>query len=164
MVSRFCINFYLCLGSIYIAFITEFICIFNIFKTYLYLFIVRVCECKHELALTYTSAVIRKKIVLHTGSLSIDKVLYFSYCFDIFMFICVCICIFVYGEFSISEPLFCLLLQYLETMFTLLFQLLQQVTECDTKMHVLHVLSCVIERVNVQVICETKTSVRWKYI
>uniref|UniRef100_A0A2K5QEF7 Importin-11 n=1 Tax=Cebus imitator TaxID=2715852 RepID=A0A2K5QEF7_CEBIM len=42
-------------------------------------------------------------------------------------------------------------LQYLETMFTLLFQLLQQVTECDTKMHVLHVLSCVIERVNVQI-------------
>ncbi|KAH0512365.1 Importin-11 [Microtus ochrogaster] len=41
--------------------------------------------------------------------------------------------------------------QYLETMFTLLFQLLQQVTECDTKMHVLHVLSCVIERVNVQI-------------
>lgn len=36
-------------------------------------------------------------------------------------------------------------------MFTLLFQLLQQVTECDTKMHVLHVLSCVIERVNVQI-------------
>ncbi|XP_012519960.1 PREDICTED: importin-11 [Propithecus coquereli] len=42
-------------------------------------------------------------------------------------------------------------LQYLETMFTLLFQLLQQVTECDTKMHVLHVLSCVIERVNMQI-------------
>uniref|UniRef100_A0ABI7YL21 Importin N-terminal domain-containing protein n=1 Tax=Felis catus TaxID=9685 RepID=A0ABI7YL21_FELCA len=41
-------------------------------------------------------------------------------------------------------------LPYLETMFTLLFQLLQQVTECDTKMHVLHVLSCVIERVNIQ--------------
>uniref|UniRef100_A0A9L0SQW0 Importin-11 n=1 Tax=Equus caballus TaxID=9796 RepID=A0A9L0SQW0_HORSE len=41
-------------------------------------------------------------------------------------------------------------LPYLETMFTLLFQLLQQVTECDTKMHVLHVLSCVIERVNMQ--------------
>uniref|UniRef100_A0A2K5DH15 Importin-11 n=1 Tax=Aotus nancymaae TaxID=37293 RepID=A0A2K5DH15_AOTNA len=40
---------------------------------------------------------------------------------------------------------------YLETMFTLLFQLLQQVTECDTKMHVLHVLSCVIERVNIQI-------------
>ncbi|OBS80045.1 hypothetical protein A6R68_21754, partial [Neotoma lepida] len=40
--------------------------------------------------------------------------------------------------------------QYLETMFTLLFQLLQQVTECDTKMHVLHVLSCVIERVNIR--------------
>jgi hypothetical protein len=42
-------------------------------------------------------------------------------------------------------------LPYLETMFTQLFQLLQQVTECDTKMHVLHVLSCVIERVNVQI-------------
>uniref|UniRef100_A0A9L0RDA7 Importin-11 n=1 Tax=Equus caballus TaxID=9796 RepID=A0A9L0RDA7_HORSE len=42
-------------------------------------------------------------------------------------------------------------LVYLETMFTLLFQLLQQVTECDTKMHVLHVLSCVIERVNMQI-------------
>ncbi|PNI41080.1 IPO11 isoform 4 [Pan troglodytes] len=42
-------------------------------------------------------------------------------------------------------------LPYLETMFTLLFQLLQQVTECDTKMHVLHVLSCVIERVNMQI-------------
>lgn len=56
--------------------------------------------------------------------------------------------------FCISVPNFYLFfyLQYLETMFTLLFQLLQQVTECDTKMHVLHVLSCVIERVNVQVI------------
>lgn len=42
-------------------------------------------------------------------------------------------------------------LPYLETMFTLLFQLLQQVTECDTKMQVLHVLSCVIERVNMQI-------------
>ncbi|KAB0395044.1 hypothetical protein E2I00_007536, partial [Balaenoptera physalus] len=42
-------------------------------------------------------------------------------------------------------------LVYLETVFTLLFQLLQQVTECDTKMHVLHVLSCVIERVNMQI-------------
>ncbi|XP_038621646.1 importin-11 [Tachyglossus aculeatus] len=42
-------------------------------------------------------------------------------------------------------------LPYLDTMFTLLFQLLQQVTECDTKMHVLHVLSCVIERVSVQI-------------
>ncbi|XP_067172692.1 importin-11 isoform X2 [Apteryx mantelli] len=41
-------------------------------------------------------------------------------------------------------------LPYLESMFTLLFQLLQEVTECDTKMHVLHVLSCVIERVNMQ--------------
>ncbi|XP_028914822.1 importin-11 isoform X3 [Ornithorhynchus anatinus] len=42
-------------------------------------------------------------------------------------------------------------LPYLDTVFTLLFQLLQQVTECDTKMHVLHVLSCVIERVSVQI-------------
>ncbi|XP_041085475.1 importin-11-like [Polyodon spathula] len=42
-------------------------------------------------------------------------------------------------------------LPYLESIFNLLFQLLQQVTECDTKMHVLHVISCVIERVNVQI-------------
>ncbi|KAM6035313.1 importin-11 isoform 2-T4 [Theristicus caerulescens] len=42
-------------------------------------------------------------------------------------------------------------LPYLESMFTLLFQLLQEVTQCDTKMHVLHVLSCVIERVNMQI-------------
>uniref|UniRef100_A0A8D2JCC9 Importin-11 n=1 Tax=Varanus komodoensis TaxID=61221 RepID=A0A8D2JCC9_VARKO len=43
------------------------------------------------------------------------------------------------------------LFKYLESMFTLLFQLLQEVRECDTKMHVLHVLSCVIERVNMQI-------------
>uniref|UniRef100_A0A672Z8D8 Importin-11 n=1 Tax=Sphaeramia orbicularis TaxID=375764 RepID=A0A672Z8D8_9TELE len=43
-------------------------------------------------------------------------------------------------------------LPYLESIFGLLFQLLQQVTECDTKMQVLHVISCVIERVNIQVI------------
>ncbi|KAM9263124.1 importin-11 isoform 3-T4 [Morus bassanus] len=42
-------------------------------------------------------------------------------------------------------------LPYLESMFTLLFELLQEVTQCDTKMHVLHVLSCVIERVNMQI-------------
>ncbi|CAF94794.1 unnamed protein product, partial [Tetraodon nigroviridis] len=42
-------------------------------------------------------------------------------------------------------------LPYLESIFGLLFQLLQQVTECDTKMQVLHVISCVIERVNIQV-------------
>ncbi|XP_010003664.1 PREDICTED: importin-11 [Chaetura pelagica] len=42
-------------------------------------------------------------------------------------------------------------LPYLESMFTLLFQLLQEVNQCDTKMHVLHVLSCVIERVNIQI-------------
>ncbi|NXF07300.1 IPO11 protein, partial [Smithornis capensis] len=42
-------------------------------------------------------------------------------------------------------------LPYLESMFTLLFQLLQEVTQCDTKMHVLHVLSCVIERVHMQI-------------
>ncbi|XP_062984095.1 importin-11 [Elgaria multicarinata webbii] len=42
-------------------------------------------------------------------------------------------------------------LPYLESVFTLLFQLLQEVRECDTKMHVLHVLSCVIERVSLQI-------------
>ncbi|XP_068167834.1 importin-11 isoform X1 [Antennarius striatus] len=42
-------------------------------------------------------------------------------------------------------------LPYLESIFGLLFQLLQQVTECDTKMQVLHVISCVIERVNIQI-------------
>ncbi|KAJ8414029.1 hypothetical protein AAFF_G00066270 [Aldrovandia affinis] len=42
-------------------------------------------------------------------------------------------------------------LPYLESIFSLLFQLLQQVTECDTKMQVLHVVSCVIERVSVQI-------------
>ncbi|KAM7391440.1 hypothetical protein PAMP_022129 [Pampus punctatissimus] len=42
-------------------------------------------------------------------------------------------------------------LVYLESIFGLLFQLLQQVTECDTKMQVLHVISCVIERVNIQI-------------
>ncbi|XP_051785651.1 importin-11 [Erpetoichthys calabaricus] len=42
-------------------------------------------------------------------------------------------------------------LPYLESIFSLLFQLLQQVTECDTKMHILHVISCVVERVNTQI-------------
>ncbi|KAM6965632.1 importin-11 [Aplochiton taeniatus] len=42
-------------------------------------------------------------------------------------------------------------LPYLESIFGLLFQLLQQVTECDTKMQILHVISCVIERVNIQI-------------
>ncbi|TWW60576.1 Importin-11 [Takifugu flavidus] len=42
-------------------------------------------------------------------------------------------------------------LVYLESIFGLLFQLLQQVTECDTKMQVLHVISCVIERVSIQI-------------
>ncbi|XP_066514944.1 importin-11 [Hoplias malabaricus] len=42
-------------------------------------------------------------------------------------------------------------LPYLESMFTLLFQLLQQVNECDSKMQILHVLSCVIERVSSQI-------------
>ncbi|XP_038646934.1 importin-11 isoform X2 [Scyliorhinus canicula] len=40
---------------------------------------------------------------------------------------------------------------YLENIFSLLFHLLQEVTECDTKMHVLHVISCVIERVGMQI-------------
>lgn len=42
-------------------------------------------------------------------------------------------------------------LPYLESIFGLLFQLLQQVNECDTKMQVLHVISCVIERVSIQI-------------
>ncbi|PVD19589.1 hypothetical protein C0Q70_20079 [Pomacea canaliculata] len=39
------------------------------------------------------------------------------------------------------------LLPYMDTLFSLLFNLLKEVRECDTKMHVLHVLSFVIERV-----------------
>ncbi|XP_036434040.1 importin-11 [Colossoma macropomum] len=42
-------------------------------------------------------------------------------------------------------------LPYLECIFGLLFQLLQQVNECDSKMQVLHVISCVIERVGIQI-------------
>ncbi|KAJ6669936.1 hypothetical protein lerEdw1_000485 [Lerista edwardsae] len=51
----------------------------------------------------------------------------------------------------LTQTIIVFLLQYLESVFTLLFQLLQEVRECDTKMHVLHVLSCVIERVNMQI-------------
>ncbi|XP_043919759.1 importin-11 [Protopterus annectens] len=51
-------------------------------------------------------------------------------------------------DFEFSTEQF---LPYLESIFSLLFQLLQQVMECDTKMHVLHVISCVIERVNMQI-------------
>ncbi|KAL4228026.1 Importin-11 [Mactra antiquata] len=40
---------------------------------------------------------------------------------------------------------------FLEVMFSLLFQLLQEVQECDTKMQVLHVVSFVIERVGKQI-------------
>ncbi|XP_076859386.1 importin-11 isoform X2 [Brachyhypopomus gauderio] len=42
-------------------------------------------------------------------------------------------------------------LPFLQSIFALLFQLLQQVTECDTKMQILHVISCVIERVGTQI-------------
>ncbi|XP_078607197.1 importin-11-like isoform X1 [Branchiostoma floridae x Branchiostoma japonicum] len=42
-------------------------------------------------------------------------------------------------------------LPYLERSFSLLFHLLQQVSECDTKMQVLHVLSFVIERVGSEI-------------
>uniref|UniRef100_A0AAY4AM19 Importin-11 n=1 Tax=Denticeps clupeoides TaxID=299321 RepID=A0AAY4AM19_9TELE len=38
-----------------------------------------------------------------------------------------------------------------KSIFGLLFHLLRQVTECDTKMQVLHVISCVIERVSIQI-------------
>ncbi|KAF5885913.1 importin-11, partial [Clarias magur] len=41
--------------------------------------------------------------------------------------------------------------QYVESIFALLFQMLQQVTECDSKMQILHVISCVIERVGMQI-------------
>ncbi|KAK7479675.1 hypothetical protein BaRGS_00029051 [Batillaria attramentaria] len=43
------------------------------------------------------------------------------------------------------------LLPYIEAIFSLLFNLLKEVRECDTKMHVLHVLSFVIERVGCEI-------------
>ncbi|KAL5005534.1 hypothetical protein ScPMuIL_018990 [Solemya velum] len=42
-------------------------------------------------------------------------------------------------------------LPYLDSSFTLLFQLLKEVNECDSKMQVLHVISFVIERVGYQI-------------
>ncbi|XP_046727082.1 importin-11 isoform X1 [Silurus meridionalis] len=42
-------------------------------------------------------------------------------------------------------------LPYVESIFALLFHLLQQVMECDSKMQILHVISCVIERVGMQI-------------
>ncbi|KAI5086267.1 importin-11 isoform X1 [Silurus meridionalis] len=41
--------------------------------------------------------------------------------------------------------------KYVESIFALLFHLLQQVMECDSKMQILHVISCVIERVGMQI-------------
>ncbi|GFS20703.1 importin-11 [Elysia marginata] len=41
--------------------------------------------------------------------------------------------------------------QFIESLFSLLFHLLKEVRECDTKMHVLHVLSFVIERVGSEI-------------
>ncbi|KAK7116601.1 hypothetical protein V1264_002257 [Littorina saxatilis] len=49
-------------------------------------------------------------------------------------------------EFSTEQ-----LLPYIEPVFSLLFNLLKEVRECDTKMHVLHVLSFVIERVGAEI-------------
>lgn len=49
-------------------------------------------------------------------------------------------------EFNISQ-----FLPFLETFFSLLFKLLQDARECDTKMQVLHVISFVIERVGYQI-------------
>ncbi|XP_052792511.1 importin-11-like [Mya arenaria] len=49
-------------------------------------------------------------------------------------------------EFSVEQ-----FLPYLEVLFSLLFQLLKEVQQCDTKMQVLHVISFVIERVDVQI-------------
>lgn len=42
-------------------------------------------------------------------------------------------------------------LPFIESLFSLLFHLLKEVRECDTKMHVLHVLSFVIERVGSEI-------------
>ncbi|KAH3830258.1 hypothetical protein DPMN_103499 [Dreissena polymorpha] len=49
-------------------------------------------------------------------------------------------------EFNVEQ-----FLPFLETCFSLLFQLLKEVDQCDTKMQVLHVISFVIERVDVQI-------------
>ncbi|XP_076465605.1 importin-11-like [Babylonia areolata] len=49
-------------------------------------------------------------------------------------------------EFSTEQ-----LLPYIESVFSLLFNLLKEVRECDTKMHVLHVLSFVIERMGSEI-------------
>lgn len=62
-------------------------------------------------------------------------------------------------EHFVTCQLYYFSVQYLESIFGLLFQLLQQVTECDTKMQVLHVISCVIERVNIQVRLEISSQV-----
>ena len=49
-------------------------------------------------------------------------------------------------EFSVEE-----LEPYLEQVFSLLFSLLKEVSECDTKLNVLNVLSYLIERVGVSI-------------
>ncbi|XP_060607409.1 importin-11-like isoform X2 [Ruditapes philippinarum] len=49
-------------------------------------------------------------------------------------------------EFKVDQ-----FLPFLEVIFSLLFQLLKEVNECDTKMQVLHVVSFVVERVGVQI-------------
>ncbi|XP_069137987.1 importin-11-like [Argopecten irradians] len=49
-------------------------------------------------------------------------------------------------EFNVDQ-----FLPYLNASFSMLFELLQEVRECDTKMQVLHVISFVIERVGAQI-------------
>lgn len=50
---------------------------------------------------------------------------------------------------------------YLEPAFNLLFNLLKEAHECDTKMHVLNVMSLIIERVGVQIRPHSETLVQY---
>ncbi|XP_072166659.1 importin-11-like [Diadema setosum] len=51
-------------------------------------------------------------------------------------------------DFEFKSDVF---LPFLESIFSLLFNLLQQVSECDTKMNVLHVMSYIIERMEAKI-------------
>uniref|UniRef100_A0A4W4GK96 Importin-11 n=1 Tax=Electrophorus electricus TaxID=8005 RepID=A0A4W4GK96_ELEEL len=72
----------------------------------------------------------------------------------LYAFVLVFVCVFFLNVFSpVDDFEFRTeqFLPYLESIFALLFQLLQQVSDCDTKMQILHVVSCVIERVSTQI-------------
>lgn len=77
---------------------------------------------------------------------SVDSVFFFSYIFTRSLKFVLFFSLLLWNLRCVAR-----VFQYLESIFGLLFKLLQEVTECDTKMHVLHVISCVIERVNTQV-------------